>query len=390
MRTDKTSTGIFADRIRFGRNRIYFGRILFLPALLLTLAGAASCLDDDSLEEDNTYMGNFKACWTAMNEHYCFFEEKGVDWDAVYEAYYPYFRDSVQSAVDEFELMASMLATVRDGHVNLYSAFNTARYWKWYEDYPDNFDENLLYKYYLGSNYWLSSGIYYGMFADTVAYMWYPSFSTTVSESTLDYVLAGMRQAKGLIIDVRNNGGGTLTNVPVLANRFCTQKTVYSYMKHKTGKGHSDFSEPEPLYLEPQEDRYNWDASVQPVVVLTNRSCYSATNNFVAAMRALDGTLSLSSKVGLAKKNIKIMGDRTGGGGGLPFESVLPNGWILRFSACPILDHEMNQTEDGIAPDYQVSMDSVSMYYYHADDIIESARAYIRYNTRMKYGTKAQ
>lgn len=86
------------------------------------------------------------------------------------------------------------------------------------------FDENLLFEYYLGTNYWLTSGIYYGMLPDTVAYMWYPSFSSGIGETNLDYVLALMRNAKGLILDVRNNGGGTLTNVPVLANRFAPRR----------------------------------------------------------------------------------------------------------------------------------------------------------------------
>lgn len=363
------------------RTKSFF--ISFLSLLLM--GGLSSCLDDDSLEEDNTYLGNFEACWTTMDEHYCFFTEKNIDWDKVYEVYRPYFKDSVQSSISAFNLMASMLSVVKDGHVNLYSAFNTARYWSWFEDYEDNFDENLLFEYYLGTNYWLTSGIYYGMLPDTVAYMWYPSFSSGIGETNLDYVLALMRNAKGLILDVRNNGGGKLTNVPVLANCFCTEKTVYSYMMHKTGKGHDDFSDPEPLYLEPQSGRYSWDASVQPVVVLTNRSCYSATNNFVAAMRSLDGTATTDSLGISYPKMIKTMGDKTGGGGGMPLETVLPNGWVLRFSACPILDHEMNQTESGIDPDYSVSMDSISMFIEHKDDIIEAARTYINNNTRMKY-----
>ncbi len=364
----------------------------FFPFLLMAAmsGGFSSCLDDDDLEENNTYLGNFEACWKAMDEHYCFFTEKDIDWDRVYQVYRPYFKDSVQNQVDEFQLLAQMLAVVKDGHVNLYSSFNTARYWSWFEDYENNFDENLLYDYYLGKKYWLTSGICYGMLSDTVGYMWYPSFASTIGETNLDYVLALLRNAKGLIIDVRNNGGGALTNVPTLANRFCTEKTLYSYIMHKTGKGHDDFSDLEPLYLKPQKGRIAWDASRQPVVVLTNRSCYSATNNFVAAMRSLDGTMTTDSTGARYPKIIKTMGDKTGGGGGLPLETILPNGWVLRFSACPILDHQKNQTENGIDPDFSVSMDSTSMFVDHKDDIIEAARAYIINNTRMEYKGKEE
>lgn len=359
-----------------------------LLALPLMLTG---CLDDDSLEQNNTFVGNFEACWRAMDEHYCFFEEKGVDWDQVYRDYLPLFRDSVKNQIEEFNLMAAMLSEVRDGHVNLYSPFNTARYWAWFEDYPLNYDANLVERYYLGKKYYSTSGFQYGVMSDSVAYMRYPSFSSPVGETNLDYILALLHNAKGLIIDVRDNGGGTLTNVPTIVRRFCTNPLVYGYMCHKTGTGHRDFSTPQKLTVYPYEEnngRINWDASVQPVVVLTNRGCYSATNNFVAAIKALDGDVTKDS-IGVSyPKMIKTLGDRTGGGGGMPLETVLPNGWILRFSACPILDHNKNQVEEGIDPDFKVDMDSVSMYEKHVDDIIDSARAYIKLNTRKVYPTK--
>jgi hypothetical protein len=53
---------------------------------------------------------------------------------------------------------------------------------------------------------------------------------------------------------------------------------------------------------------------------------------------------------------VTIMGDRTGGGSGLPFSSELPNGWGVRFSASPQFDADMNQTEFGIDPDEKVDM----------------------------------
>lgn len=344
-----------------------------------------SCLDDDSRAENNDYLGNFEACWTAMDEHYCFFDEKNVDWDKVYKGFLPYFRDSVTNVLQEFNLLGQMISTVRDGHVNLYAPFNTARYWKWYEDYPDNFDENLLKRYYLGTKSWIAAGMEFTAFKDSVAYLRYASFSTTPGAANIDYMLSAVGFCRGLIIDIRDNGGGSLTNVPLIANRFATEKTCYGYIRHKTGRGHKDFSTPEPMYLEPVSGRVHWDASVQPVVVLTNRHTFSAANNFVQAMRALAETKTIDENGVVNPKMIVIMGDRSGGGGGMPFETVLPNGWVLRFSACPILDHKKQQTEEGIEPDIKVDMDSVSMFEHHKDDIIEAAREYILNNTRMVY-----
>ena len=55
----------------------------------------------------------------------------------------------------------------------------------------------------------------------------------------------------GLIIDVRDNGGGNLTNSSRIAARFTDKLALTGYIQHKTGPGHNDFSEMEPIYLEP-------------------------------------------------------------------------------------------------------------------------------------------
>ena len=70
---------------------------------------------------------------------------------------------------------------------------------------------------------------------------------------------------------------------------------------------------------------------------------------------------------------VKVVGDRTGGGSGLPFTATLPNGWTVRFSACPSYDRNHQQTEFGIAPDYQVGL-TTEDFVKGRDTIIEFAR----------------
>ena len=49
------------------------------------------------------------------------------------------------------------------------------------------------------------------------------------------------KDCKGVIIDIRNNGGGSVANVNKLACRFTNeQKILKGYKLHKTGKGHND------------------------------------------------------------------------------------------------------------------------------------------------------
>ena len=144
-------------------------------------------------------------------------------------------------------------------------------------------------------------------------------------------------------------------NEETLAARCTNERMLTGYICHKTGMGHSDFSEPQPLYLD-SSNRIRWQKTV---CVLTNRSSYSSTNDFVKMMRTLP--------------RVTIVGDRTGGGSGLPFSSELPNGWSVRFSACPSFDVDMQHTEFGIEPDVKVSMSDEDRA-KGVDTIIETAR----------------
>ena len=126
-------------------------------------------------------------------------------------------------------------------------------------------------------------------------------------------------------------------------------------MQHKTGTGHNDFSALEARYLEPSS-KFRWH---KPVCVLTNRSVYSAANDFAVMMHALP--------------NVKLIGDRTGGGSGLPMSSSLPNGWNVRFSACPMFDRNKQHTEFGIDPDVPVVLSNDDVL-HGVDTIIEAAR----------------
>jgi len=323
---------------------------LFIFVFLLT-----SCVEEEAL--DDTPQGNFDALWKIIDEQYCFLDYKEIDWNEIHTRYQK--RITANMSEDGlFEVLADMLAELKDGHVNLYSASDIARYWKWYEDYPINFDENIQAKY-LGTNYKIAAGIKYRILSNNIGYIYYESFSNGIGSGNLDEILQYLAICDGLIIDVRNNGGGTITNSTELAARFTNEKVLTGYIQHKTGTGHSDFSDPLPIYLEPS-NRIRWQ---KKVVVLTNRQCFSATNDFVNSMSIFP--------------LVTIMGDKTGGGSGLPFSSELPNGWSVRFSASPQLDANKNQIEWGINPDIKVDMTSEDAA-RNKDTMIEEAMAFLK------------
>ena len=311
----------------------------------------SSCLREDSV--NNTPMGNFDALWKMIDERYCFLEYKEIDWDAIYDEYSQRITPNMPKEA-LFEVLGEMLAELKDGHVNLSSPFNTARYWSWFEDYPRNFDETIQ-EDYLGTKYRIAGGLKYRVLDDNIGYIYYGSFMNPISESNIDQALGHLDLCDGLIIDIRNNGGGNITNSTKLASRFTNEELVVGYIKHKTGKGHNDFSEPYPIKIKPSKRR-RWQ---KKVVLLTNRHSYSAANDFTNNMRYMANTI--------------IVGDKTGGGAGLAFTSELPNGWGVRFSVSPHLDADKNHIEFGIDPDIKVDMlnDDKSK---GLDTIIETAR----------------
>ena len=184
-----------------------------LPYLFLLLLTATSCVDNDTY--DDNPQGNLEALWRILDEHYCFFEEKGVDWNAVHEKY-AVRMNAEMSESQQFEVMTQMISELRDGHVNLYTTFNTGRYWSWKEDYPTNFSDTLLRRY-LRTDYLIAGGTDYTILDDNIGYLRYESFQQGMSDANLDQVMLHMAGCNGLIIDVRGNGGGLMTHAERLA-----------------------------------------------------------------------------------------------------------------------------------------------------------------------------
>lgn len=310
-------------------------KLRYLPFACCLLLALTACHDQPEWNDDP--WGNFDALWTIMDEHYSFFEEKNVDWNEVGQRYRAKLTKDMTSQ-ELFELCGDMLKELRDGHTNLIAAHDVSRYWIW-EQYPVNYDERLIDEHYLNFNYRQASGIKYAILDNNYGYMRYESFTDAIGDGNLDHVFSYLSTCDGLIIDVRSNGGGYLTNVETLVGRFIDQRTFVGSIQHKTGPGHRDFSDPFDYYFEPTKNHIHYQ---RPVVVLANRGSFSAANNFVSIMSALP--------------QVTIVGDTTGGGSGLPFTSELPNGWRIRFSSCPITDVNGQPTEFGVAPDVKVDM----------------------------------
>ncbi|MBR4705954.1 MAG: S41 family peptidase [Paludibacteraceae bacterium] len=319
--------------------------------VLACLCLLTACHEKEEVAYSMDPVENIEALWQIIDTRYCYVESKGVDWNSIHDVYVAKASKLPKNdPIALFDLCAQMLDTLKDGHVNLYTPFDRSRCSSWYDKYPANYDAQLQQLYL--RDYRIAGSLYYCTVAhDSIGYIYYSSFSNAFSAANLYWIFKAFAGCRGLIIDVRNNGGGDLTNAYQLASPFFSENRIVGYWQHKTGTGHNDFSSLEALYADTSLVKIRWK---RPVVVLCNRHSYSATNSFVSMMRYAD--------------NAVIVGGVSGGGGGMPMSYEMPCGWTVRFSSVRMYDRDKKDIEQGITPHVPVDMVSTDK-----DDIIEKA-----------------
>lgn len=298
----------------------------------------------------------FEEVWNVMNERYALFSVKNIKWDSVYTVY----KTQVSNAMNEqqlFRVLRNMLTVLKDGHVALLSPTDTAVYSGFYTNYPRNFNYSTVIKNYLFNEYKTEGPVIYKVSGET-GYIFYGSFANDITEKQLSNVFEAMQNVKGLIIDVRGNTGGRLQNAQLLASHLMSSRKLVKYELIKRGKGHNDFFSGQPYYLSPSAPVFT-----KKTVILTNRSCFSACNDFVTYVSDI--------------LNVQSVGDTTGGGGGIPNNYVLKNGWILQYTATQTLSAAGLSVENGVIPDVSV-MITPAQDVAGADPILEKAIELLR------------
>lgn len=294
----------------------------------------------------------FEEIWEFADRHYSFFEYKDVDWNEVYDRYRPDVHENMGD-VELFDLCADMLYELKDGHVNLLSSFDRSRNWEWFLNSPENFYYSIIERNYYNNRQRYIGPLEYIDMGDII-YIYYRSFANTISDSHMDIIISNLEGKQGVIIDVRNNGGGSPDNARRLAGRFTNYSRFAGENWIKYGPGHEDYRV-ERVYVDPYDGkRFNGK-----VVVLTNRKSYSATTYFTQYMSVLP--------------NITLVGDTTGGGGGLPAFRDLANGWLLRVSSSRFYSPDGVNIESGIPPDIRIDIDEEEAFAQGVDQIIEKA-----------------
>jgi hypothetical protein len=314
-------------------------------------------------DEPKNPVNVFDYLWNQVDQNYTFFDVKGIDWDSVREVYRPKVNDDLKND-SLFHVCAAMLNTLRDGHTNLISGFDVSRndsvYYKMYAEKNINTEVVLL--NYLTVNHHTTGSFKHNAIRDgQVAYLRYSSFSDNVSESVLKYLLKYYKSCSGIILDLRQNGGGSMSNIATLLSIFDNHHQPLYKTQVKSGPGHDDFAEAVTVYAA-DSSLLGQNPYTKPVAVLIDRGSYSATSFFAVCTQAYD--------------NLRLFGDYSGGGLGVPNGGVLPNGWSYRFSVTRTIALDGQNYENGVPPDTRVILDPACTA-QGIDNVIEAAADWI-------------
>lgn len=259
-------------------------------------------------------------------EKYTFFGFKNIDWSAVQQRYRP---RALQAKNDQelFTVLASMLNELQDDHTNLISPFNVSRSRPFFS-VRTNFDSDILAQNYLKNQEWITGSLrntIIGRSGQKVGYIRYASFSSALDTFAIHTVFRRFRAENvvGIIIDIRSNGGGSVANALRLASYIVQGESQVFVEMQKSGPGARDFTAPTPVMVKPPKDVPVWQD--KPIAVLIDRESYSASSMFAAMMKSPEC------------RHVRLVGDHTGGGAGLPINFELPNGWTFRFSGTKLL-----------------------------------------------------
>ena len=197
----------------------------------------------------------------------------------------------------------------------------------------------------------------------------YISFSNFVGglEGNILKAIDKMKTTPGMIVDLRNNGGGSLSMSGNLMSKFFSDKTKGAKVLTRTGKAPTLFFM-ETISLDPELKGSKDTAYTAPVVILTNQNSASASEIFAATFQDLG--------------RATVIGARTCGCllGYMGYADI-PGGGQLAYSEMGFVSPKGKRVEgDGVMPDIEVKL-TQSDFAANRDRGLEAAVDFLKQKT---------
>jgi len=283
---------------------------------------------------------NFEVLWQTFEDNYAFFKLRNVDWKKAYEQWRPIV--TANTTEDSlFGVFCAMLAPFQDHHVNVVipgkKAFKSGQQSRFDKEFPTdslrlafwNMVDNTLSKRGFNKLKFIGpelDGKRLFSYSKSIDYG-YLRFDRCVSRGIdsdkdakeagryLDKIFEDFEHLNGLILDVRNNGGGFDQFSFEVAGRFTQKNLVGMYKRtRKRGGKYEEYVGLEDWHIEPKGKT----SFHGPVVVLTNGETLSAADVFALIMKELP--------------QVRIIGENSCGVYSDMYVFTLPNNWFVSLS----------------------------------------------------------
>jgi carboxyl-terminal processing protease len=301
---------------------------IYRCCLFLFLAVITACTELlPSIDAPPNYSGSnyneiFEAFWTGMNINYVYWSNDPTNWDSVYNKYKPLFmrlssfEDTDNAKAEQY--FTEMTSRIIDSHFSLTFqlsgntvtpaldrklAINKQHPDSIYALPPDFFDAVTAKYFDKNSRVTGTDSIFLQdetlPFTVTVAtiqgdilYLYFSNFAfsqagpntSSVIDLFFNTLAQQLRSVRGVIIDVRGNGGGEITGLNYLLGRMITKPLTFAYTHAKDGNGRLDYTAWAPAIVTPQQGAVN---VTQPIVVLADHISASMAEITALAVMAL-------------------------------------------------------------------------------------------------------
>ena len=142
----------------------------------------------------------------------------------------------------------------------------------------------------------------HSMIGDDIGYVRFTGFNEPASVPHLDSALSALADARGLVLDVRDNGGGDTAVARPMMGRFVSKRSPYALMRRRHG---ADLGDAWTEYVDPRGP-FTYE---RPVVVLVNRWSASMAEGFAMGMRSIGGASIIGTPMmglGAAVKRLRL------------------------------------------------------------------------------------
>lgn len=320
----------------------------------------------------NTPQTNFDVLWHMFDEHYPFFEMKGVDWGAVRRKYRPRANASMSDRA-LFQLLVGMIEPLEDAHTGV-KAEPLGEFFVGRRHETADLDDKMrgrireiIEVHYIRGEVqkFCNDKIVFGALTPGTYYLGIDGFMNLGTEkkyaaelgctkAAMDKVFVTPEKIKAMVLDVRLNSGGYDPLGNLIAG-YLTRKSYLAYAKQAKLPG--GWSQSQPVWISASKN----PGFYGPVVLLAGSASESAAETFAMAL------------MGRSPKIVRL-GEHTQGIFSDTIMRGLPNSWVFAVPNEQYLT-EKGRTFDGsgIPPDFAVPLFSEQDLFQNRDRALEMA-----------------